>query len=715
MNSLLIPSDAVIHALGWTLLHSLWQGVALALLVWLVRTRLTSPEQRYWLSYTALISQFGVAVLTFFWYYQPELVAGANDTVLLWHGGQWENQSAMIVAEPQTWTDVLSSRLEAIHPFLVGLWGCGFVLLMLRLAGSWWWLEQLRRNAFLLEGACANSLRGLLERTRTLRPVQLMQSASISSPMTIGFFKPVILFPVALVNQITTEAAEAIIAHELAHIVRHDWLFNMLQAFIETVFYYHPAAWWLSATARQERENCCDDYAVSLTGQRLQYARVLLQVQELSQKNPVPALSLGLMGRLPFLRKRPALLLRIQRLLQPQQQKIELMEKWIATAIIMALVALWGVKSGGNPMFSSLQAMVLQPFVQDEGVLDAATYSISDSVPTPKRIQKVIRDDGNQKVEMEMENGAIKHLNIDGKEIPASDYGKYEELTTELMNVEAPPPPPPPAAPPAPGMIWETPAPPGAPRAPTMISSDKDGQGNTMIRIERSGEPVEIVVRDGAVIMNGKTLKDGEALVMPGGDEGMVWNSDDRRIVIKGGDHDVMFFSDDAGTEVAPRVRFFDEQQDRALDGQRMALEMQRNANDQQRIIVKEMRIRDNELQKMHKDQEHLRRNIEVQIEQDNDSQHMQWNQQDGDVFQLGQGRAFHFSTGGNFDQELRDQLSSDGFIGRGGKFDFRLTEGTLKINGKKQSSDLHRKYMGLYSRHFGHAMGPKETIRIVE
>ena len=103
------------------------------------------------------------------------------------------------------------------------------------------------------------------------RATQILQSTLVQVPVVAGYFRPVILVPMSVISGLPASQLEAILAHELAHIRRHDYLVNLLQTLVETVFFYHPGVWWLSRQIRNERENCCDDLAVAVVGSGVDY------------------------------------------------------------------------------------------------------------------------------------------------------------------------------------------------------------------------------------------------------------------------------------------------------------------------------------------------------------------------------------------------------------------------------------------------------------
>jgi TonB family protein len=135
--------------------------------------------------------------------------------------------------------------------------------------------------------------------------VRLLESAAVEVPTVVGLWRPIILVPASTLTGLSVWQLEAVLAHELAHIRRHDYLVNLLQALIEALLFYHPAVWWLSARIREEREHCADDVAVESCGDALLYSRTLATLEQLRARAPAPALAAN----------GGSLLLRIQRLL----------------------------------------------------------------------------------------------------------------------------------------------------------------------------------------------------------------------------------------------------------------------------------------------------------------------------------------------------------------------------------------------------------------
>src|SRR4029079_1809460 len=111
-----------------------------------------------------------------------------------------------------------------------------------------------------------NMLQQSAQRLGVKRAVKVLQSVLIQTPVVVGFFRPTILLPLCVATGLPESQLELILAHELAHIRRHDYVVNLLQTLVETLFFYHPAVWWLSRQIRNERENCCDDIVMANVG-----------------------------------------------------------------------------------------------------------------------------------------------------------------------------------------------------------------------------------------------------------------------------------------------------------------------------------------------------------------------------------------------------------------------------------------------------------------
>lgn len=335
-------SPELMQALGWALLHSLWQGAVIALLLggMFLCLQGSSAKFRYGLSLSGLAAMLVWFVATFWQMYAVETAASFTTIALVQEATIHE-----IVIEEQT-AATSTSFWEAYRayfnthlPFIVTLWFLGVVGFSLRFLGGLAYIQRLKyRHQHVLSSAWSEMLEDLKIRLNIKRVVQLAESRMVQAPMMIGYFKPIILLPIGTVNNLNVKEVEAILAHELAHIYRHDYLVNILQSIVETIFFYHPAVWWLSAHIQEERENCCDDIAIQLTGDSVSFAKALASLEQL--KIIQPRLSMGITGR------KNRLLHRIKRLLNPPKQDSSFVEGFVAACILV--VCLWATTMNGQ-------------------------------------------------------------------------------------------------------------------------------------------------------------------------------------------------------------------------------------------------------------------------------------------------------------------------------------------------------------------------------
>ena len=111
------------------------------------------------------------------------------------------------------------------------------------------------------------------------RVIRIVELPHVDVPLVVGCLRPIVVLPIAAMSQLNAAQVEAILAHELAHMRRHDYLVNLMQTLAETLLFYHPAVWWLSARIRDEREHCCDDVAVAVCGDPVGYAAALAELE----------------------------------------------------------------------------------------------------------------------------------------------------------------------------------------------------------------------------------------------------------------------------------------------------------------------------------------------------------------------------------------------------------------------------------------------------
>ena len=279
----------MIESLGWTLLHFIWQGTLLAVLFALAALCLrdAGPRARYLAGCAALVLMMA-APLTTFLAMQNRSVQGIPRFVAAEVAGI-TSPSPTLVLPPVAPNP---PRIEQYFPALVGLWLTGVVALTLWFCGGWLVAQRLTRmGSRPAPDAWQKRLAVLAALLGISRAVRLCESALAEVPTVIGWMRPVILLPVSALANLSPAQIEAILAHELAHIRRHDYLVNLLQTGAEILLFYHPAVWWIGRRIRMEREHCCDDLAVAACGDPIAYARALAEMEQIRIAFPQPALA----------------------------------------------------------------------------------------------------------------------------------------------------------------------------------------------------------------------------------------------------------------------------------------------------------------------------------------------------------------------------------------------------------------------------------------
>jgi beta-lactamase regulating signal transducer with metallopeptidase domain len=272
-------SSAVMRPLSWVLLHFIWQGLALAAALYALLSICRRPTTRYALGVATLILMMAAPAITFL------LVTPANSGAVrsrIQPLAQVEMQEAATpMAAPGAPRPGQEPASTQAYAWLVEAWFAGVIFFSLRAAGGLFWLQRLRRRDAQPVGSSVESIGLALQRKLGLdRAIRYCQSNHLEAPAVIGWFRPVVMLPLATLTGLDSQQLEAVIAHELAHIRRFDCFVNLFQVAAEAVLFYHPAMWWVNRQIRVERENCCDDIAVSVSGGATEYARALMALEE---------------------------------------------------------------------------------------------------------------------------------------------------------------------------------------------------------------------------------------------------------------------------------------------------------------------------------------------------------------------------------------------------------------------------------------------------
>ena len=348
-------SPPLAHTLAWSLLHFVWQGLALAAFCSALMALCRTASARYLVALSTLVLMLAAPVVTFFVLQRsavapPEISNSAN----VWPAPR-SSTGYDGAATPAT-KNIAKSAFETLGLYkaasnqplrpdllllFVEAWFAGVLFFSLRTVGGLVVVDRMRRNRTSPVGtALLEKCLALQRRMRLSRAVRYCECLALEAPAVIGWFRPIVLLPVTALSGLSEDQLAAVISHELAHIRRLDSFVNLFQIAAETLLFYHPAVWWLNKRIRAERENCCDDAALAVCGDPVEYARALTLMEEWRQQ---PALAMAANGS--------PLVARVARLLGVSSPRNGIRSAGVAASILClagALLAANGLMAAGH-------------------------------------------------------------------------------------------------------------------------------------------------------------------------------------------------------------------------------------------------------------------------------------------------------------------------------------------------------------------------------
>ncbi len=339
-NSFMPLSQKLIHALSWTLIHSLWQGMVLAVLtgLLLLTMRKARPALRY-NGLAGLLFTFMLVSGGTFWLEYGQASGAVTLHAYTVFGGTDVTSSLSTSAEnirgadQERWLNQLLDFGTRHASVIVAVWFVVFLLKSVKAATGLYYIRRIRHHGIRpVPQAWKERVAHLARKLHISTRIVLMESELVQVPLVAGFLKPVILVPIGFLTNLPYSQVEAILLHELAHIRRKDYLVNLFQSLAENVFFFNPAVLWLSYLLREEREHCCDDLAIAITQNKSSFVEALVQFQEYKLSRSAPALA--------FAGRRNHLLDRIKRIIYNNNKQLDAMEKVFVAASLLTIAAL---------------------------------------------------------------------------------------------------------------------------------------------------------------------------------------------------------------------------------------------------------------------------------------------------------------------------------------------------------------------------------------
>jgi beta-lactamase regulating signal transducer with metallopeptidase domain len=392
-------ADRLIQAFSWMLIHSLWQGLLLAVFtaVVLLLTRRSSAAVRY----NLVVGQFLLFVLacagTFVWEWNrsplPAVVPLAGTI-----GGNATHFFNLDAESIRQFAATSIRYFTANAPAVVLVWFVLFIFRSVRMMGSLVYIHRAKNKYTHAPAAYwKGRVEVLCQKLQLKRRVQLLESTFVKVPMVIGHLKPVILIPMGLLAGLPAEQVEAVLLHELAHIRRHDYFVNFLQTIAETVFFFNPGLLWISSLLRDERENCCDDIALAQTKNKTEFVQALISFKEHALY--------GTAYQMAFPGKKNHLLRRVTRILNNKNKTLGPAEKVFFMTGILILSAIVAT--------AAIAQIKPVDYVSAKKKLNSILYTgvpVVEPVKAPKSVEAIKRS----------KNGYYyKYVRIEKTDVPA--------------------------------------------------------------------------------------------------------------------------------------------------------------------------------------------------------------------------------------------------------------------------------------------------------
>ena len=405
----MVFTDAMLQTAGIALLHSLWQSGLVALVTFLLLKLMhkTTAQSRYLIAAIALLATLVLPVVTFIKLYQPALaLRPAIETS--------ENivSVAYTLADTQfhieNWFDRAEMFVLQLAPLFFWFWLAGMIFMALRMSGGYFLAYRFRRVGVVGVGhEWEQRLKQIGDALHVKTKVVLLESVKITVPMVVGILKPCIILPLGTLSRLPFDQVEMILAHELAHIKRADFMVNIFQSLIETILFFNPFVWWISSVIRAERENICDDMALMTSGKNLSLVKALANLAaairpETASNTLITFNQINTMKRIERLIRKP-------KLKPSTHERIGVV---IFSGLFVLLISTSGILTGSNSNDEPYKD-VDQEVIQEGSNLE--TENILKLFSSDTITRKI------KSIEVENKEGKVVRVHINGKKVNSED------------------------------------------------------------------------------------------------------------------------------------------------------------------------------------------------------------------------------------------------------------------------------------------------------
>lgn len=425
----------LIQALGWALLHSIWQAffifacIRLVLFLW----PQASSGIKYNLSYLSLAGIFTWFSVTLWQQIQAVRKVHAAAQFMIETGiRQVRSVEVPTIYKSQSELTTLLPGLEMWFPVLVAIYVAGVSVMTIKITVDLLQLQQIKKRQVIpIDEVWEQHLQKLSAHLRIPRKVKLLVSHYIQVPVMIGFLKPVILLPVAMFNNLTAEQLEAILLHELAHIKRNDYLLNIFQSIVETILFFNPFVWWISKNIRLEREHCCDDIVLASKVQPLHYAKALVALEE--YRLTVNAMAMAAADN------KQHLFHRIKRIMEMKTKNINYTQKLLAVMIIaVGLVSIAWLNPSDKDNKRDKKKVTVTETSTSAAIAPAISYPLVANVINAVRFMNDTTPAGNRATREEMQKAGLEAAKVGmeaaSKAMESIDWNQINSEVTNAMK-----------------------------------------------------------------------------------------------------------------------------------------------------------------------------------------------------------------------------------------------------------------------------------------